>query len=156
MNKATAGGVALALLLSSCARPAELDQATQTTRAAAKSTCPEAVLNTEIPQLDRELIPFSPTMLGVETKYGEGDKLVRVVSGGYLDDLFEAFDDLELSGTAVIRDSTAELLATDFLGSQVFVAVWTEESLPSPCGPHALISLGYTESEFAAMFGNVS
>ena len=136
----------LALVTVGCGR-ADGQESSQ--RPAAKDTCAEAVLDTARPALDRRLVNFSPTLLGVETLYGNDVARVRVVSGGYLDDVLEAYDDLVPVGTAVIRDTEAELLATDLLGVPVRVAVWRESGETPPCDAHALIATGLTDSQFA-------
>ena len=126
-----------------------VDQAAPTppTRPAAKSTCPEATLTSEMEPIDRVLVPYSDTLLGVETVWGTEDKRIRLVSGGYLDDVLEAYDDLEESGRTELRDSEATLLRSSLMDVPVRVAVWRED-VEAPCDTHALIAIGLSDEEF--------
>ncbi len=104
-------------------------------------------MTSDLEPLDRRLVPFSQTLLGVETVWGAETKRVRLVSGGYLDDVLEAYDDLESWDERRVRDSDATLLRSMLLDDLVLVAVWREGVEP-PCDAHALIATGLTEVEF--------
>lgn len=127
---------------------------TPATRSAEKATCDEVTLDSEYPPLDRRLVPYSSTLLGVETEWGHDSKHILVVSGGYLDDIFEPYDDLELYTTADVGGFDAELLNTVLLNRTVFAAVWrTAES--SPCDAKAIVATGLDEPEFERLLGDI-
>ena len=86
--------------------PVESRPTPQSRRDAAKSTCPQAAV-TRPPRgmhlSDRELVPVSSTQLGTislitEVRQSSNRRRVEVISGGYVDDLAEDYDDLRVLG----------------------------------------------------------
>ncbi len=118
------------------------------TRPAHKSTCAEAKLESGLPSKDRLLVPYGPTLLGVETTWGGEGQEVTIISGGYLDDVFEAYDDLEQIGTMKLRGTEATLFSSSLLEEPIRAAVWREDLEP-PCDAHAIIAIGLNDQEFA-------
>lgn len=124
-------------------------------RPADKATCSEALLGSDIlPPLDRTLVPYGPQLLGVETTYGDADRRVRIISGGYLDDVFEAYDDMVEIDSAIVRDTEAIVLESELLGDPVFAAVWREDT-EAPCDAHAIITTGLSEAVFEELLASI-
>lgn len=78
----------------------------------------------------------------------------RLVSGGYLDDVLEAYDDLEPIGALTVRGSNATLLAGDFLDQPAHAAYW-REAAPAPCDAHAVLARGLSSAEFQQVLKGV-
>lgn len=140
--------VATALVIAACGSGATTAyRPVPPARPVEKSTCPEVVLTSDLQALDRKLVPYGQDLLGVETTFGAEGKRVRLISGGYLDDVFEAYDDMTEVGSMMIRDSQAQLLSSSLLGVPVRAAVW-RESVDPPCDAHAIIAIGLSDEEF--------
>lgn len=125
------------------------------TRPAGRTTCDEAHLGT-LPDgfgaLDRRLVPYSGTVSGVEATYGAEDgRSVLVISGGYLDDALEAYDDLVPAGDLAHAGVEMSLLSGEFRGRSVRVALWRVSSDVVPCSARAIVALGLTAAEFDAL-----
>lgn len=117
---------------------------------AAKITCDELVLAEESVDLvlvDRVLVPYSRTVLGVETTYEDGrGRTLTIVSGGYLDDVTETYDDLQPAGTIRLVGETADLLRGTFLGTRIAVAY--RIGADPPCSTLAVVGIGFSAEEF--------
>jgi hypothetical protein len=116
-------------------------------RPATKETCRDVAWSPppslHVVQTSRELVPFSPTLLGVQTTWTGNGLTAETVAGGYVDDLTEAYDDLHVVATLPLdRDVEAEVLHGRLLGDQVLVAVWRDPTQDVPCDVHALLVTG--------------
>ncbi len=121
------------------------------TIAGAKETCEEVVLEVVPVGLslsDRTLVPYSRTLLGVEAEYAGSAGSVSVISGGYLDDHLEPYDDLEPLSERIVLGRDASVLAGSFIDAAVLVAVWKEPGLTVPCGTRAVVAVGLDEDQF--------
>lgn len=147
----TVSGLAVLVALSACGAPPSGETLPES-RTAQKTTCPEVTLASDLAPLDRKLVPYSADLLGVETTFGDGDKRVRLISGGYLDDAFEPYDDMTEFGSMTIRNSEALLLSSSLLGKPVWAAVW-REAVDPPCDAHAIIATGLSDQEFLTQLG---
>ncbi len=102
-------------------------------------------------------MPYSKTVRAVEVTWaGENDeRRVEVISGGYLDEVVEAFDDLrEVEGHQVgMRAMT--VLAGRFLGRSVQVASWLEPAEVAPCETHGVVAVGLSEGELRWLLDGV-
>lgn len=125
-----------------------------------KDTCPDARL-TGLPAgfalTDRELVPFSRTTLGVHATYraASGPGQVETLSGGYVDDLTENYDDLHPVSTTMIAGTSTDVLEGTQLGSAVRLVVWRQPGTPPPCDVHAVIGTGTGAAQFEAALGSV-
>jgi hypothetical protein len=126
------------------------DPPVATPLAAAKTTCDELVLAEESVDLvlvDRALVPYSRTILGVETTYEDGrGRTLTMVSGGYLDDITETYDDLQPAGTIRLVGETADLLRGTFLGTRIAVAY--RLGADPPCSTLAVVGIGFSTEVF--------
>lgn len=149
----TRRGVVLAvgLLLPGCGESARSEAGDGTapavTRPAAKTTCADVVLDPDpslgVIRTSRELVAFSPTLLGVETTWAGDGFTAETVAGGYVDDLTEAYDDLRPTGTMTVQGGAeAEILRGRLLGDSVVVAVWRDPAFDVPCDVRALVITG--------------
>jgi hypothetical protein len=116
-------------------------------RPAAKETCRDVAWSPppslHVVQTSRELVGFSPTLLGVQTTWAGNGFTAETVAGGYVDDLTEAYDDLHVVGTLPLdRGVEAEVLHGRLLDDQVLVAVWRDPTEDVPCDVHALLVRG--------------
>ncbi len=122
------------------------------TRSADLTTCAETTLSADRPAkltpLDRTLVPYGDGLLGVETTFGDENRTVRVISGGYFDDIFEAYDQLDEIGVVDIQGTEATLLASSLLGVPIRALVWRID-LTAPCDARAVIATGLSDSEFS-------
>ena len=136
-------------------------------RPAAKSTCPQAVV-TQPPSgmhvSERELVPFSATQLGVNTvisdrteraKPPSGFRMIEVVSGGYVDELTESYDDLRQVGTVSVTGQPVSLLAGSLLTSTVKLVIWREPGIAPPCDVHAVLATNLSKQQFKAVVKSV-
>lgn len=140
-------GLLLSLLAASCS----VNEPTATTIAAAKTTCEEVFVQrvpAGLSMADRNLVPYSRTLMGVETEYEGSIGFVTVISGGYLDDHLEPYDDLEPIAERLILGRTASVLAGSFIDQAVLAAVWEEPGLTIPCGTRAVVSVGMDADRF--------
>ena len=143
-----------ACLLAACGSQDDAQVVTRGARPAEKRICPEAVPYSTVEALDRELVPYGPDVLGVESTWGGDSSRLVVYSGGYFDDIFEAYDDLEPYGTAEVRGLPATLLSASFLGDEVWAATWREDA-EIPCDAHAVLTVGMTEADFLRHLGAI-
>lgn len=150
MTPRAAAIILLTLLASSCAT----NEPSSPTVGGAKDTC-EEVLVERVPagmsMTDRTLVPYSSTLLGVETEYEGSNSFVAVISGGYLDDHLEPYDDLEPIGERTVLGRPASVLAGSFIDAAVLAAVWDEPGLTVPCGTRAVIAIGMETARFYEM-----
>lgn len=119
-----------------------------------KRVCAEASPESGLEALDRELVPYGPDVLGIESTWGDGSNRLTIYSGGYFDDIFEAYDDLEPVGAAEVRGEEATVYEASFLGDPVWAATWREDG-DIPCDAHAVISIGMDEAAFRRHLGSV-
>ena len=148
---AAIGIVALALVVSGCsgssaAAPAGASAAAST-RPAMKQTCPDVawVPPSSVPleHASRELVPFAPTLLGVRSTWRGNGFTVETVSGGYVDDLTEPYDNLQPTGTLSLHgDPHAEVLHGSLQGSPVLFVLWRDHTQAVPCDVHAFLVQG--------------
>ena len=116
-------------------------------RPAVKASCsevgwePPAELGLE--QTSRELVGYSPTLLGVESSWTGPGITVRTVAGGYVDDLTEPFDDLTITGYLQLASGIeAEVLHGSLQESPVLAVLWRDPSEEVPCDVHVLLAVG--------------
>lgn len=121
--------------------------AAASTRPAAKETCADVVWQPPrslvLEQRSRELVPFTPTLLGVQSTW-EGDGFsVETVAGGYVDDVTEPYDNLVPTGTLALRgDPEASILHGSLQSRPVLLVLWRDGSQPAPCDVHAFLVEG--------------
>ena len=130
-----------------------------------KKTCPQAVVLRPPAGMhvsDRELVPFSATQLGVHTEISEASprstarpRQIEVISGGYLDDLTEDYDDLQIVGKRQVGKQRATVLTGRFLRNLVKVALWREDGATTPCDVHAVVGINIPANDFDAVLASV-
>jgi hypothetical protein len=127
--------------------PAGTEGAGPPTRPVTKVTCPditwEPAPELRVVRSSRELVGFSPTLLGVHTTWtGEGFT-AETVAGGYVDDLLEAYDDLKVTGSHAIAPGVeAEVMRGQLVDDPVLAVVWRDDRQDVPCDVHALLVTG--------------
>ena len=111
---------------------------------------------------DRELVPFSATQLGVQTVISEASprstarpRQIEVISGGYLDDLTEDYDDLQIVGKRQVGKQRATVLTGRFLRNLVKVALWREDGATTPCDVHVVVGINIPANDFDAVLASV-
>jgi hypothetical protein len=136
-------------------------------RPAAKSTCPQAIVTHPPPGMhvsERELVPFSSTQLGVNTVISDrtgaaeppsGSRMIEVVSGGYVDELTESYDDLRHAGTVFITGQPVNILAGTLLTSTIKLVIWREPGVAPPCDVHAVLAMNLSKQQFKAVVQSV-
>jgi hypothetical protein len=151
----------LVLMIAGCSRgsstSARHDAAPPPTRPAAKDTCPAPVVPSSVGMslVNRSLVGYSPTTLGVEEQYEGAGAWMQVFSGGYFDDITEPYDSLQESGTAAVRGVQATVLAGPYQNNIVRVALWREPGLAVPCDAHAVVASGVSEAQFNALLAEL-
>jgi hypothetical protein len=136
-------------------------------RPAAKSTCPQAVI-TQPPAgmevSERELVPFSSTQLGMNTvitdtadgaEPSSRSRTIEVVSGGFVDELTESYDDLRPVETISVTGQPVTLLAGSLLSSTVNVVIWRQPGVAPPCDVHAVLATNLSKQQFKAVAESV-
>lgn len=166
MGTVTAGGTSvtvrrLSLLtmlligLASCGT----QEGSQPTVPADKATCEEivpTVLVRDIELTDRALVPLSRTLLGVEAEYEGTEGIINVVSGGFLDDQIEAYDDLlPVDDISVLGGHRAELQSGTFFGEPVLLATWKDPALDPLCQLRAVVTVGLDLAEFRTILAGL-
>jgi hypothetical protein len=136
-------------------------------RPATKSTCPQAIVTRPPVGMgvsERKLVPFSSTQLGVNTVISDAteaarassrSRMIEVVSGGYVDELTESYDNLRLAGTVSVTGQPVDLLAGSFLTSTVKVAIWRQPGVAPPCDVHAVLATNLSKQQFKAILTSV-
>lgn len=153
----------LAPPLDEAPRPVRQDMSS---RPAAKSTCPQAVVTppSGMQMSERELVPFSSTQLGVNTVINEAtgaakppshSRVIEVVSGGYVDELTESYDNLRQVGTISVTGQPVSLLAGSLLTSTVKLVIWREPGVAPPCDVHAVLATNLSKQQFKAVVKSV-
>jgi hypothetical protein len=127
-------------------------------RPAAKETCPDVVWEPpaalHVTPTSRDLIGFGPTLLGVDTTWAGDGFTAETVAGGYVDDLTEAYDDLQVTGSLSLgRGIEAEVMRGRLLGDSVLVVVWRDPALAVPCDVHALLVTGADDAVEQELLG---
>ena len=137
------------------------------TRAATKSTCPQAVVTRPPVGMnvsERKLVPFSSTQLGVNTVISDApeaanassrSRMIEVVSGGYVDELTESYDNLRPAGRVSVTGQPVSLLAGSLLTSTVNVAIWRQPAVVPPCDVHAVLATNLSKQQFEAVLKSV-
>ena len=136
-------------------------------RPAAKNTCARAIV-TKVPSgmevSERELVPFSSTQFGVNTVFSDTtgaaeassrSRRIEVVSGGYVDELTESYDDLRPIETVSVTGQPVTLLAGSLLSSTVHVAIWRQPGIAPPCDVHAVLATNLSKQQFKAVVKSV-
>jgi hypothetical protein len=136
-------------------------------RPAAKNTCARAIV-TKVPSgmevSERELVPFSSTQLGVNTVFSDTtgaaepssrSRRIEVVSGGYVDELTESYDDLRPIETVSVTGQPVTLLAGSLLSSTVNVVIWRQPGVAPPCDVHAVLATNLSKQQFKAVVKSV-
>ena len=139
--------LALVLLAGCGGSAAGADSVAPTTRPAAKETCPDIRWtpppSLRIEQTHRELVPFSPTLLGVHAMWAGDGVTVETSAGGYVDDLTEPYDDLNSAGSMTLADGVeAEVLRGHAQEAPLLVLLWREPGVEPPCDVHAVLITG--------------
>jgi len=121
--------------------------AAASTRPAAKETCDDVVWEPppelHVTRTSRELVGFSPTLLGVYTTWAGDGFTAETVAGGYVDDLTEAYDDLHVTGSLTLGPGVeAEVLHGQLLEAPVLAVIWRDPADEVPCDVHALVITG--------------
>lgn len=116
-------------------------------RPAAKKTCPDVAWDPppslHVVQTSRELVGFGPTLLGVRSTWAGDGFTAETVAGGYVDDLTEGYDDLQVTASLTLEHGAeAEVLRGRMLDAPVLVAVWRDTIEEVPCDVHALLVTG--------------
>ena len=134
-------------------------------RPAAKSTCPQAFVTRPPSGMhvsERELVPFGPTQLGVNTVISDAtgtaeppSRMIEVVSGGYVDELTESYDNLRPAGTVSVMGQPASLLAGSLLNSTVKLVIWREPEVAPPCDVHAVLATNLSMQQFKGVVKSV-
>lgn len=125
---------------------------------ATKVTCPDpelTVLPAGLEPVERELVGYGPQVLGVVETYAADDLEVLVVSGGYLDDIAEPYDELAPRRLTTIRGVEAEVLTGTLLDRPVQFVAWREPAHTAPCGTHALIATGVSPPVFDRILSGI-
>jgi hypothetical protein len=112
-----------------------------------KSTCPDVLWDPPpslwLERTSRDLVPFSPTLLGVDATWRGDGFTVETVSGGYVDELTEPYDDLRQTDTRSLHgDPEAQILHGSFQASPVLMVLWRDSSQAVPCDVHAFLVEG--------------
>ena len=142
------GAVAALLFVAGCGGSAAgADSAAPTTRPADKETCPDVRWTPPpslgIEQTHRELVPFTPTLLGVHAMWVGNGVTVETSAGGYVDDLTEPYDDLGSAGSMTLADGAeAEVLRGHAQEAPLLVLLWREPGVEPPCDVHAVLITG--------------
>lgn len=136
-------------------------------RPAAKNTCAQAIV-TKVPSgmelSERELVPFSRTQLGVNTVFSDAtgaaepsshSRRIEVVSGGYVDELTESYDNLRPIETVSVAGQGVTLLAGSLLSSTVNVVIWRQLGVAPPCDVHAVLATNLSKQQFKAVVKSV-
>ena len=144
---AVAAVVALLFLAGCGGSAAGADSAAPTTRPAAKETCPDVRWTPPpslgIEQTHRELVPFTPTLLGVHAVWAGDGVTVETSAGGYVDDLTEPYDDLSPAGSMTLAHGVeAEVLRGHAQEAPLLVLLWREPGVEPPCDVHAVLMTG--------------
>jgi hypothetical protein len=135
-------------------------------RPAAKSTCRQAVVTRPPAGMEvseRELTPFSSTQLGVSTVLSDTadaepsarSRTIEVVSGGYVDELTESYDNLRPVETISVTGERVSLLAGSLLNSTVNVVIWRQPGVTPPCDVHAVLATNLSMQQFKAVVESV-
>jgi hypothetical protein len=137
------------------------------TRPAAKNTCAQVIV-TQVPSgmevSERELVPFSSTQLGVNTVFSDTtgaaepssrSRRIEAVSGGYVDELTESYDDLRPIETVSVTGQPVTLLAGSLLSSTVNVVIWRQPGVAPPCDVHALLATNLSKQQFKTVVKSV-
>ena len=111
-----------------------------------------------------KLVPFSSTQLGVNTVFSDTaeaaepssrSRTIEVVSGGYVDELTESYDDLRPVETVSVTGQPVTLLAGSLLSSTVNVVIWRQPGVAPPCDVHAVLATNLSKQQFKAVVKSV-
>jgi hypothetical protein len=114
---------------------------------------------------ERELVPFSSTQLGMNTVFTDSadvaepsssrSRTIEVVSGGYVDELTESYDNLQPVETILVTGERVSLLAGSLLNSTVNVVIWRQPGVAPPCDVHAVLATNLSTQQFKAVVESV-
>jgi hypothetical protein len=140
--------------------PAATGRPAVDTRPAEKQTCPDVgwqpPASVAAEQTARELVPFGPTVLGVNTSWQGDGFTVETVAGGYVDDLTEPYDDLRPTGMLSLSgDPDAEVMRGSLQGKRVLLVLWRDGSQPVPCDVHVFLVHGADPPTEALLVGGL-
>jgi hypothetical protein len=127
-----------------------------TQRTAGKAVCPSLTLSALPPGItyrDRTLVPFSPSVLGVDAIWANSasTRSIEMLDGGYVDDITEPYDGLHPAAAVMVQGKSVTVLTTVFLKRQVFLGYWRQQEVAAPCNVHAIVTLGLSGGEFNAV-----
>jgi hypothetical protein len=130
------------------------------TRPAVKETCPDVAWqpppSVAVQQGTRELVPFGPTLLGVDSTWQGDGFTVETRAGGYVDDLTEPYDNLRTTGTlSLTGDPAAEVMHGSLGRSPVLLVLWRDGSESAPCDIHAFLVQGADPATEALLIGGL-
>jgi len=106
----------------------------------------------------------TPTQLGVNTVISDApeaanassrSRMIEVVSGGYVDELTESYDNLRPAGRVSVTGQPVSLLAGSLLTSTVNVAIWRQPAVVPPCDVHAVLATNLSKQQFEAVLKSV-
>jgi hypothetical protein len=134
----------------------------QVSPAARGTTCVETILGFVPDGLHlgrRDLVPYSPTTRGITKQYepanGGDDRTITVVSGGFLDEVTEAYDNLEVGPTRVLLGQRLNVMIGSVLDTPVRVVIWRLDGTESPCDVQAIVATNLSETEFDLVLDGV-
>lgn len=157
-NATTAALLAATVVLAGCSQGTTASAPTPR-REASKETC-ETPRLTRLPAgleaRDRELVPLSSTLLGVEATFDDGNRRsVSVISGGYLDNVLEAYDDLSVVNRLNTTVGRLTVLEGTLLNDTVRAAYWRQTDVAVPCDVRAVFAVNVAEPAFARMLAGI-
>ena len=157
MSTAAARVLGLVLVAAAGCSGGAAPRPTAATRPATKLTCPSPVMSTDagFELVNRNLVGFGPTTLGVEEEYASDGATLQIVSGGYFDEITEPYDTVQPVGTVQVRGADAEVLAGPYQDAIVHIALWREPGIEAPCDAHAIVATGVTEQRFLTMLATL-
>jgi len=150
--------IGLCVLVAACGSSGKVDTPAAPTRPATKDTCPSPTVAADggLQLVDRQLVGFGPTVLGVEEQYSGSGVSMRVFSGGYFDEITEPYDTISPVGTIRIRGADASIFAGPYQDTTVRIALWREEGVQPPCDAHAVVATGIDEAQFDAVLNGLT
>jgi hypothetical protein len=98
----------------------------------------------------QELVPFSSTQFGVKTTFTDptGTRMIELISGGYVDEVTESYDNLLVEGTREVAGAAATILVGTLLSVTVRVVLWQSPNTAEPCDLHALLASDLPRDQF--------
>ena len=102
---------------------------------------------------DRNLVPYSRTVLGVDATWSDasGARSVEVLDGGYVDDITEPYDNLAPARDITLSGTHVTVLTDLFLNRRVYLGYWRVPGVDRPCDVHALVTIGLPATQAYAV-----